>query len=92
MGFILPYTLITSAKAEIVCGPNEKPIVYATTDVLFLIDTSPSMCPYTAAVSKGMKKFVTKLEASGADARYAVASFGGAPRVLQAFTVCHIYL
>jgi hypothetical protein len=59
------------------------------TDILFLIDSSPSMCPYTAAVSEGMKKFVRQIEASGIDTQYAVASFGGVPRVLQAFTVCN---
>jgi hypothetical protein len=84
---VLALSTIASSSTR-VCGPDEK----ATADILFLIDTSPSMCQYTAAVSEGMKKFVKQIEASGIDAQYAVASFGGEPRVLQAFTVCLSFL
>jgi hypothetical protein len=57
------------------------------TDILFLVDGTPSMCPYSAAVAAGMAKFIRQLEESGIDAHYAVAAFGGPPELLQKFSV-----
>jgi hypothetical protein len=45
------------------------------------------MCPYSAAVADGMASFVSKLEAEGIDAQYAVVSFGGPPTIRQKFSV-----
>jgi hypothetical protein len=89
LGFIIPNIFISPTRAEIVCGPNEAPVVFTTTDVLFIIDSFPSMCPYSSAVAEGMANFVTQLTESGIDAHYAVASFGGPPKVLQKFSVSY---
>jgi hypothetical protein len=85
--FDATFESIKDCKAPIQAPPSICVDGPGLTDVLFLIDSSPSMCPYTEAVSKGIKKFVKQIEASGIDSQYAVASFGGEPRVLQAFTV-----
>jgi hypothetical protein len=57
------------------------------TDFLFLIDSSASMCPFTEAIAEGMSSFISGLNDDDVDSRFAVASFGGPPRVLQAFSV-----
>ena len=78
----LPYTL----NADVTCS-DEDNLQTGTTDVLFLVDSSSSMCPYSQAVSHGMSDFVTQLMKSGVDAQFAVATFGGAPTLLQKFSV-----
>jgi hypothetical protein len=83
------YTLVPTVSAEISCTDDETPVAFHTTDVLFLIDSSSSMCSYSAAVAEGMAKFVAKLEDSGIDSHYAVVSFGGPPAIRQKFTVFH---
>jgi hypothetical protein len=79
-----PAQLVTGL-IQSVCEEGKSKV--ETTDILFLVDSSTSMCPYSAAVAEGMAKFVTQLEASDVDSRYAVASFGGLPTVLQKFSV-----
>eukprot|EP00158_Paraphelidium_tribonemae_P004027 Partr_v1_DN26528_c0_g1_i2_m3373 len=56
-------------------------------DFLFIIDTSGSMDSAIAGVKKGLKKFVGSLATTKADARFAVVSYGGIPRIRLPFTV-----
>jgi hypothetical protein len=89
LGLLSPDTLNVHA-APPTC-PNGNELVVSTTDILFLIDSSPSMCPYSAAIATGMAKYVQQLADDGINAQYAVASFGGPPTILQSFTVRHIH-
>jgi hypothetical protein len=82
------YTL-TSVLADVVCQQSESLVEkYSKTDVLFLIDSSSSMCPYSEAVSEGMSDFLTQMIEADVDVHYGVASFGGPPTVRQSFSVC----
>eukprot|EP00158_Paraphelidium_tribonemae_P004028 Partr_v1_DN26528_c0_g1_i3_m3375 len=56
-------------------------------DFLFIIDTSGSMDTAIAGVKKGLKQFVGSLASTKADARFAVVSYGGIPRIRLPFTV-----
>jgi hypothetical protein len=75
LSLLYPYSLLTLAQG----APQF--------DVLFLVDSSPSMCPYTSAIATGMSDFVDQISTDDIDVHYAVASFGGTPVVLQPFLV-----
>jgi hypothetical protein len=71
---------------EMTCS-NEGLVQNGKTDVLFLLDSSASMRNYTQALADGMTRFADQLKESGVSTRYAVATFGGAPTLLQKFSV-----
>ncbi|TPX43049.1 hypothetical protein SeMB42_g04880 [Synchytrium endobioticum] len=80
---LLLLTLLTPALASIVCTNTTRA---QPTDFVFLIDASPSMCPYITNLTAGVQTFANNLVSGGIDARFAVVSFGGAPTLLQPFT------
>ncbi|MEI2722663.1 MAG: VWA domain-containing protein [Verrucomicrobiota bacterium] len=55
-------------------------------DFVFIIDASSSMGGEIAAVKNGLGNFVSSLDTSEVDARFAVVLFGGAPEIIQDFT------
>lgn len=63
------------------------------TDFLFLIDASRSMCPYSEALAGGVQNFINNLNKELPNGnpnnyfRFAVATFGGIPRIVQPFSV-----
>ena len=58
-----------------------------TADFLFLLDTSGSMDGEIEGLRLGLLDFVANTTAAGIDARYAIISFGGMPRIFLPFTV-----
>lgn len=63
---------------------------YTSTDFLFLIDASGSMCPYITQITSRMQTFVSNLQTKNVtDARFAVALYGGQPIIMQSFSVCN---
>lgn len=78
--------LFPLANAEIKCT-NTTTYQTPPTDYLFLVDSSPSMCNYQKAVASGLGSFVDNLNIKNINARFAVAKFGGAPSLIQSFSV-----
>ncbi|RKO97129.1 hypothetical protein CAUPRSCDRAFT_11180, partial [Caulochytrium protostelioides] len=75
--------VVSYDPSRYVCDTSTAP---APVDYLFLVDGSGSMGPYIAQITKGLAAFVSKVEASGIDARYSVVVFGGDPTLLIPFT------
>lgn len=73
-----------SANAATVCQTDP---VAQPTDFVFLMDASPSMCQYIQSIATGLTQLVGQLNDGGVDARFAIVAFGGAPRLLQSFSV-----
>jgi hypothetical protein len=54
-------------------------------DFLFLLDSSASMCSNIDAVKSGFKVFANEIGKNNVNARFAVAIFGGMPKILLPF-------
>ncbi|KAI9205746.1 uncharacterized protein BJ171DRAFT_580392 [Polychytrium aggregatum] len=61
--------------------------VQFASDFLFLIDISPSMCPYQLAIADGLSTFVQNLADRSVNARFGIVTFGGLPSIYLPFTM-----
>jgi len=59
--------------------------IIPSVDFLFLLDASGSMCPKIDAVKSGFQAFAKEIDKNNINARFAVATFGGTPKILLPF-------
>eukprot|EP00833_Pecoramyces_ruminatium_P014751 jgi/Orpsp1_1/1188783/evm.model.d7180000067141.1 len=84
----------TSTKIDIptevtkitVCDDDYYEDIQTNSDIVFIIDESPSMCKYIDPMRNKLNSLLNELEETKTNARFAVIGFGGKPRIYSAFT------